>query len=167
FVTHDQDEAFEMSDRVVLMNGGQIEQIGSPEALYDSPQTRFAASFIGEASLTPCRIAEVHGDEVVAAVGDDFRIKARAVRPTHGVGSEALLMTRPERVTLSDPGAPSALPVTISKRVFQGERILFELETASGNGFQCSVPSIEKHRAMRPGQRVGAMLQECRVIPGV
>ena len=50
-MTHDQDEAFEMSDRVVLMNAGRIEQIGSPEELYDRPQTRFAAEFIGEASL--------------------------------------------------------------------------------------------------------------------
>lgn len=166
FVTHDQDEAFEMSDRVILMNGGHIEQIGSPEALYDSPMTRFAASFIGEASLTPCKIAEMHGDEVVAAIGNDIRIRARSVRPVAGIGSDALLMTRPERVTLAELGAPSALPVTIAKRVFQGERILFELKTANGDGFQCSVPSIERHRAMQPGQKVGAVLQECRVIPG-
>ena len=51
FVTHDQDEAFEMSDRVVLLNGGRVEQVGTPEELYDDPATRFAAEFIGEANL--------------------------------------------------------------------------------------------------------------------
>jgi ABC-type Fe3+/spermidine/putrescine transport system ATPase subunit len=166
FVTHDQDEAFEMSDRVILMNGGHIEQTGSPEALYDSPQTRFAASFIGEASLTPCTIAQVDDDDVVADLGGGMRIKARAVRPVDGVGSQALLMARPERVTLSEPDAANAMPMTISKRVFQGERILFDLTAANGHSFQCSVPSVEKYRAMQPGLTVGAVLHECRVIPG-
>lgn len=166
FVTHDQDEAFEMSDRVILMNGGHIEQIGSPEVLYDSPQTRFAASFIGEASLTPCRVTEVSGDDVVVTLDDGFKVRSRAVRPVGGEGSSALLMTRPERVVLAMPGEAGAITATITKRVFQGERILFELRTDSGNEIQCSVPSIEEFRAMQTGQKVGAALRETRVIPG-
>ncbi len=165
FVTHDQDEAFEMSDRVILMNGGHIEQIGSPETLYDSPQTRFAASFIGEASLTPCRIVEAAGEDVLVDVGADIKVRAKAVRDIAGPGSRALLMTHPERVSLTEPDAKGAVPTTISKRVFQGERILFDLTTDGGHVFQCSVPSVEKHRAMQPGLKVGALLQECRIIP--
>jgi len=166
FVTHDQDEAFEMSDRVILMNGGHIEQVGSPETLYDSPRTRFAASFIGESSLVPCRVTDVAGDDLTVELGNGFTVKARAARPGEGKGASALLMVRPERVTLSDADAPGALPAMIAKRVFQGERILFQLTTDGGHGIQCSVPSIEQYRAMREGQKVGAVLHECRVIPG-
>ena len=61
FVTHDQDEAFEMSDRVVLLNHGRIEQIGTPEELYDTPATRFAAEFIGDTNLIEGVVAGVDG----------------------------------------------------------------------------------------------------------
>jgi ABC-type Fe3+/spermidine/putrescine transport system ATPase subunit len=166
FVTHDQDEAFEMSDRVVLMNGGHVEQVGSPETLYDKPQTRFAATFIGEASLIPCRIAEATGEDLLVELEKGYEVRAKSVRGAPAAGSEALLMTRPERVSLAAPNAPEAVPATISKRVFQGERILFELETPAGHAIQCSVPSLENYRAMQPGEKVGAILRECRVIPG-
>lgn len=166
FVTHDQDEAFEMSDRVILMNGGHIEQIGSPEVLYDSPQTRFAASFIGEASLTPCHVAEASGEDLVVALDDGFKVRAKSVRGTLETGAQALLMTRPERVVLTAPDTEGALAATITKRVFQGERILFELTSGAGDEIQCSVPSVEQYRAMHAGHKVGALLHECRVIPG-
>ncbi|WP_210191355.1 ABC transporter ATP-binding protein [Mesorhizobium australicum] len=166
FVTHDQDEAFEMSDRVVLMNSGHVEQVGSPETLYDRPQTRFAATFIGEASLIPCRIAEATGEDLLVELEKGYKVTAKSVRGAPVAGSEALLMTRPERVSLAAPDTPEAVPAKISKRVFQGERILFELETPAGHAIQCSVPSLENYRAMQLGEKVGAILRECRVIPG-
>jgi ABC-type Fe3+/spermidine/putrescine transport system ATPase subunit len=165
FVTHDQDEAFEMSDRVVLMHSGRVEQIGSPEDLYDRPQTRFAAEFIGEASLIEGRIADVSGDQVLVDVGHGLRVPARAVRPNMPVGAAATLMTRPERVEVIAEGDADSLPMSIAKRVFQGERILFDLTAPGGQVFQSSVPSIEKFRRMQTGDRVGARFQECRAIP--
>lgn len=165
FVTHDQDEAFEMSDRVVLMHGGKVEQIGTPEDLYDRPQTRFAAEFIGEASLIEGDVVEVAGDDVLVDVGHGLRIPARAMHQNMALGTSAVLMTRPERVELIAAGDPSAVPMAIAKRVFQGERILFELSAPGGHLFQCSVPSMEKFRQMQPGDRVGARFQECRAIP--
>jgi ABC-type Fe3+/spermidine/putrescine transport system ATPase subunit len=165
FVTHDQDEAFEMSDRVVLMNSGNIEQVGSPEDLYDRPQTRFAAEFIGEASLIEGRVLEQNGEEVLIDVGHGLTVPARAVRAGLSRGGKAILMTRPERVRLMPNGDAAGARMTIAKRVFQGERILFELATPGGQHFQCSVPSTEMYRAMIPGQQVIAQLDECRAIP--
>jgi ABC-type Fe3+/spermidine/putrescine transport system ATPase subunit len=165
FVTHDQDEAFEMSDRVVLMHAGHVEQIGTPEDLYDRPQTRFAAEFIGEASLIEGRIALKSGDEVLVDVGQGLQVPARAVRPDMAAGSGAILMTRPERVEVVEAGDGDSLPMSIVKRVFQGERILFELAAPGGQLFQSSVPSVEKFRRMQTGERVGVRLQECRAIP--
>ena len=70
YVTHDQDEAFEMSDRVILLNHGSIEQIGSPESLYDRPATRFAAEFIGDANLIEGEVVEnVDGIARIRATG--------------------------------------------------------------------------------------------------
>jgi ABC-type Fe3+/spermidine/putrescine transport system ATPase subunit len=164
FVTHDQDEAFEMSDRVALMNGGHVEQIGPPEEIYDAPLTRFAAEFIGEASLLPGEVAGHDGDLVMMDVGQGLRVPARMVRPL-AAGARAILMTRPERVELTAAGERDTCALTIATRVFQGERILFELAGPAGQAFRCAVPSTAKYRAMQPGQQVGARFHECRAIP--
>ncbi|MFI5013012.1 MAG: ABC transporter ATP-binding protein [Hyphomicrobiales bacterium] len=164
FVTHDQDEAFEMSDRIALMNGGRLEQIGSPEDIYDRPQTRFAAEFIGEASLLEGLVVEVEGDRVLIEVGD-LRISALAVQPGFTNGARAVLMTRPERIELTARANGDASAMRVVKRVFQGDRILFELATKNGQTLQCSTPSIEIYRGIEAGGEVGARLRECRAIP--
>ena len=164
FVTHDQDEAFEMSDRVILMQGGKVQQVGAPEDIYDRPQTRFAAEFIGEANLNHATVTRIDGDMVQLEFGDGASIAARAVAPVTRVGQSVLLMTRPERIELTAPDAPGSLPMTISGRVFQGERILVQLTASGGTTFQASLPSVERNRALRPGHQVGAILHECRAI---
>src|SRR5262245_28004283 len=68
FITHDQEEAFEMSDRAALLNGGHIEQLGSPEALYNAPASRFAAEFIGEASLLEAKVSAVADGRIEMAL---------------------------------------------------------------------------------------------------
>jgi ABC-type Fe3+/spermidine/putrescine transport system ATPase subunit len=164
FVTHDQDEAFEMSDRVVLMNAGRVEQVGSPEDLYDRPRTRFAAEFIGEASLLEGQVIESSGEDVIVAVGD-LAIPARAVGPGLVPGVPAILMARPERIEITPSGSDGASAMTVAKRVFQGDRILFELRTEGGQRFHCSAPSIESYRAIQAGGHVSARFRECRAIP--
>jgi ABC-type Fe3+/spermidine/putrescine transport system ATPase subunit len=164
FVTHDQDEAFEMSDRVVLMNGGHVEQIGRPEDLYDRPQTRFAAEFIGEASLIDGTVSQVSGEEVIVSIGS-VDVPAKTVRPGLAAGSRAILMLRPERIELAAADTPGTFPVDVAKRVFQGDRITFELRAASGHSFNCSVPNREATRRIETGARVGARFNESRAIP--
>jgi ABC-type Fe3+/spermidine/putrescine transport system ATPase subunit len=164
FVTHDQDEAFEMSDRIVLMNGGHIEQIGTPEDIYDRPVTRFAAEFIGEASLLQGRVVAVEGDDVLIEAGG-LSVRALAMRAGLAKGSPAVLMTRPEWVELSPRANGEASAMRVVKRVFQGDRILFELATRSGETLHCSTPSAELYRGIAAGGEVGARLRECRAFP--
>jgi ABC-type Fe3+/spermidine/putrescine transport system ATPase subunit len=164
FVTHDQDEAFEMSDRIVLMNAGRIEQVGTPEEIYDRPRTRFAAEFIGEASLVEGRVVEARGSEVVLGIGD-LKLPALGVGGPLAVGDRAILLTRPERVELVGTGEAGACEVTVGKRVFQGDRILLNLVVPGGQAFQCSVPSVERFRAVEAGARVGVRFREARAIP--
>jgi ABC-type Fe3+/spermidine/putrescine transport system ATPase subunit len=146
------------------MNGGRIEQIGSPEDLYDRPQTRFAAEFIGEASLLEGRVVESSGADLVVEVGP-LRIPARAVGATMEVGAAAILMTRPERIEITVASDSSAAAMRVAKRVFQGDRILFELSSEGGHRFQCSTPSVETFRAIQTGSTVAARFRECRAIP--
>ncbi len=164
FVTHDQDEAFEMSDRVILMNAGRIEQVGTPEEIYDRPATRFAAEFIGEASLLNGTVLEGGGADLTVGIGP-LRVAARSVGPSMVPGAPVILMTRPERVEITERGAAGACDVTVAKRVFQGDRVLFELATPDGQSFHCSVPSIESNRGIELGRPVGARFRESRAIP--
>jgi putative spermidine/putrescine transport system ATP-binding protein len=106
YVTHDQEEAMIMSNRVCLMNNSRIEQIGSPADLYFSPRSVFAADFIGESNLLETQVAGIDGREVtlIGAVGVLLKAKIRegfAVRP----GEAVKLMVRPEMLSVLEAGA--------------------------------------------------------------
>jgi ABC-type Fe3+/spermidine/putrescine transport system ATPase subunit len=166
FVTHDQDEAFEMSDRVILLNRGHIEQIGSPEDLYDRPLSRFAAEFIGETNLIEGRVAEVNGVSVAVEIAGGIRFPAPMPMSRPGFGDGVYLMVRPERIEVS-PGKPSAgaIEATIVKRVFSGDMIALTLATGTGIELVTRKPSIARYRDLAPGTRVWAALEDCRVLP--
>ena len=104
YVTHDQDEAFEMSDRVILLNHGSIEQIGSPESLYDRPATRFAAEFIGDANLIEGEVVEVDDGIARIRAAGAGTIPADAGGSDLTVGSAVHLVVRP-RTGPADHGA--------------------------------------------------------------
>jgi putative spermidine/putrescine transport system ATP-binding protein len=99
YVTHDQEEALTMSDRIAVFNRGRIEQIGTPEELYDTPATRFVAGFIGDTNLLSGRALAVSDGicEVETAAG---RIKA-SVRQQFAAGGPVVVAVRPERLVLT------------------------------------------------------------------
>jgi putative spermidine/putrescine transport system ATP-binding protein len=102
YVTHDQEEAMIMSDRICLMNDGRIEQVGSPQELYFRPRTLFAADFLGESNMLDATVLAVEGDHLVlgGAAGAGFRAPAApGVRP----GDRVKLVVRPERLALLGP----------------------------------------------------------------
>jgi multiple sugar transport system ATP-binding protein len=103
YVTHDQVEAMTLADRVVVMNGGRIEQIGSPQELYHQPRTRFVAGFIGSPAMNfiPCRL-ERNGAGMYVRVSDAITLPipaSRAPRYQGAVGKELILGLRPEHIT--------------------------------------------------------------------
>jgi len=165
FVTHDQDEAFEMSDRVALLNAGHVEQLGRPEELYDAPATRFVAEFIGEASLLEGRIVARRDGEATIELPGGTAIRAVADSGAPGVGERGLLFVRPERVDLADDvaGAPG-LRARIERRVFSGEVVSFVLATEAGQSIACKKPSTSAFRALAPERWVRAVPVECRVL---
>ena len=166
FVTHDQDEAFEMSDRVVLLNRGRIEQTGTPEELYDDPTTRFAAEFIGETNLIEGVVAAAAGPTVSVDTADGTRYDAVAPDGRLRSGDAVYVMIRPERIDLvpERPAAGLAMTATVTKRVFAGDVIAFELSTDHGLVLRSTKPSVAEYRALSPGTAVWAVVRDCRAL---
>ena len=123
YVTHDQEEALNLSDRIAIMRDGLIEQIGAPEDIYERPQTRFAAEFIGQSNFLPCEVAEVEGGvPVLTCAGQRF--PGRAGYPELRAGDKVEVCLRIERVRLSRrPIGPSALPALLKSRHYAGGSI--------------------------------------------
>ncbi len=129
FVTHDQDEALTMSNRIAVMNKGRILQVGTPRDIYDRPQHRFVAGFIGEINLVPAKPAG--GNEyAVAGVGS-----VRVANPGKTTG-DAMLAIRPERVSLGAPSGQKSdenrLGGTLTEIVYRGTDTLYHFDLADG-----------------------------------
>ncbi|MFN8185742.1 MAG: ABC transporter ATP-binding protein [Gaiellales bacterium] len=119
FVTHDQEEALTMSDRLALMNDGRIEQVGPPQAVYEEPATLFVADFLGVSNLITAEAVESDGNDCVLRVGE------RTLRASQGdiaARGPVKAVIRPERVQLAPQGAdePNSLPGMIENTVFRG-----------------------------------------------
>ncbi len=129
YVTHDQGEALTMSDRVAVMNRGRIEQIGTPEEVYERPATTFVAGFIGTANLIPCTVEEI-GEVGAVRLEGGSRVPA-VVGPGCDPGSRAMLMLRPERLRIHTAGGPPAGPALrgrVTEGVFQGTAMRYQVQ---------------------------------------
>lgn len=113
YVTHDQEEAMNLSDRIMVMNHGRVEQVGTPNEVYENPRTAFVARFLGEANLIKVIVKESHGEKI-CLLGRDSRPLASS--PISVDCGEANLFVRPEKITISQ--APSApVPEGLTGRV--------------------------------------------------
>jgi spermidine/putrescine transport system ATP-binding protein len=135
YVTHDQEEALAMSDRIAVMNGGQVEQIGSPREIYTRPQTAFVADFIGSLNVLELRVDELVGDYAVTRLDDGERVVVAAGSGVQ-VGDEVRVAMRPEQVQLSpaaaSPDGGSFLRGRIAEVVFLGMYTQFHVDTRAG-----------------------------------
>jgi spermidine/putrescine transport system ATP-binding protein len=136
YVTHDQEEALAMSDRIAVMNGGRVEQIGSPREIYDRPQTAFVADFIGSLNAFDVRIDELVGEHAVMRLGDGERVVA-GLGTGRRPGETVRIAVRPERVRIAPPGATaqdggSRVGGTVVEGVFLGMYTQFHVDTRVG-----------------------------------
>jgi spermidine/putrescine transport system ATP-binding protein len=131
YITHDQEEALNMSDRIAIMNGGVFEQVGAPEDIYERPATRFAAEFIGQTNLVECVVRAV-GRDGLALEFDGMTVPARA---TDGVkvGDKVTLCLRTERVDYAaSPDGSCGVPGILKSRHYAGGSIRCVIELPSG-----------------------------------
>ncbi len=143
YVTHDQEEALTMSDRIAVMNDGRIAQLGRPEDLYDRPCSRFVASFLGESNFLPGIVHDFQDEDIVIAECGGTMLRAIAsTRPARG--QKVVLTMRPERMRFADQGCESALNrirATVTEAVFAGERCRYLLEAPDGTSMVLKEPS--------------------------
>jgi spermidine/putrescine transport system ATP-binding protein len=145
YVTHDQDEAMILSDRIVLMNRGGILQIDRPEVMYARPRSLFCAQFLGETNLLPATVVEMNGKTACFDIGNC------AVSGPCGdwpVGSAVSLSIRPETLSISERGrgVPSAnrLDGSVTDVTFIGNRVRYQIRDSGGRTIRCEEPrSVE------------------------
>jgi iron(III) transport system ATP-binding protein len=131
YVTHDQEEALAVSDRIIVMNEAVIAQEGSPRDLYEVPADRFVADFIGDANLVSGAIESVdNGLAVVSVGGAELRLPHRDLRP----GPVELAM-RPESILLAVEPDADAIAGTITKTIYLGSRVEYLVDTPLGELF--------------------------------
>jgi spermidine/putrescine ABC transporter ATP-binding subunit len=132
-VTHDQDEALTLSDRIAVMREGHIEQIGTPAEIYDRPATRFVASFIGTSNFFPGRITDRDATGFVVDGPGSLRMTLAGTAP---VGAEVLVALRPEHIALT-PGTrtsgPNEIASTIEQVIYRGQHTQFLLRNPGGD----------------------------------
>jgi spermidine/putrescine transport system ATP-binding protein len=152
YVTHDQEEALTMSDRIAVMNDGRVEQIGPPEEIYHSPASVFVANFIGVANLLPGVVTRVGGDRVTVRVAGDGEVSLLAGSEPRRPGAAATVMVRPERLRLASSDAGGAgVPVTVRHVVFQGPVVRCILVAPDGTEIVAHVGPEQAIPDLRPG----------------
>ena len=132
YVTHDQGEALTMSDRIAVMNGGHIEQLGPPKEIYERPATRFTAGFIGTSNILEGTVERMDGGLAVLTMPGEGRVLV----PVNGsvIGEHIELTVRPEKITVcaEPPQNGCALPGTITEVVYLGTSTNFTVTAADG-----------------------------------
>jgi spermidine/putrescine transport system ATP-binding protein len=132
FVTHDQEEALSMSDRIAVMNTGTVLQVGTPTEIYERPTCKFVADFIGETNFIVGNVTDANPNATVVQTADGLTIVGQSPRPLQA-GAEVVVSVRPEktRLTLAEPerGSGVVFPVTVERVAYIGSdtRILVRL----------------------------------------
>ena len=127
YVTHDQSEALTVSDRIVVMSRGKVEQIGTPLEIYGSPASTFVADFIGQANIVPAKVQKIEGDMITASISSVNEVTARrgcAVAPA--VNADVFFVVRPENISIQDKDAGSVKAI-VQTSVFVGSHVEYDL----------------------------------------
>jgi ABC-type Fe3+/spermidine/putrescine transport system ATPase subunit len=165
YVTHDQEEALALSDRVAIMNAGRIEQVGTPEEIYEQPRSHFVADFIGLSDFLEGTVVELEpGGRAVLSVG---QLKL-AVPAPDGVrtGDSLLMFIRPNEIRLSPPGEreeENTFEGVVTKKTYLGDKIDYRVKLAGD--LELRVQTDGDLRFSR-GERVRVLLpfERCRAI---
>ena len=158
FVTHDQEEAMRMSDRIAVMDGGRIRQLGTPEEIYELPRSRFVASFIGHANLLPARPAGDAGAGLVMAECDGMRLACRTHPDTPPLQAGTVAV-RYEKVGLraaaqGGEGSDDIATGRVVERVYFGSAVRFAVACANGATLTAQVADVERARGIAEGDAV-------------
>lgn len=163
YVTHDQDEALTMSDRIAVMNHGRVEQYGSPEEIFERPRTRFVADFMGAENILDAVVVDADSHSALIRVaGVKLAVRESGLKP----GQRVALVVRPYRVKLLNGPAPqSALwQATVQERVYKGSSVAYQLQLSTGPQLRAEVLVGIADGHAEPGQTVGVAIDPAHVV---
>ncbi len=151
YVTHDQDEALTMSDRIGVMQEGRVEQVGTPQEIYERPKTLFVTTFIGQSNVIDVTVKGRDGDRLAVGFGAETAL-TRLPAGDLASGSSVKLVVRPENLIISEPG--TGLPATVVSETYQGALVRYRLSV--GGQDMVAERQNQSHVArLSPGQICG------------
>jgi putative spermidine/putrescine transport system ATP-binding protein len=166
YVTHDQAEALTMSDRIAVFNDGVIQQLSTPDVLYEKPENSFVAQFIGENNRLAGRVSAIENGDCSVTLDDGNEVRALRVN-VGGAGEKTSLSIRPERVEI-DPPQPLAnmLDGRIEELIYLGDHVRTRLSVAGNDEFVVKLPNTQSRRSLEAGQtvQVGWRTEDCRAL---
>ena len=173
YVTHDQSEAMAMSDRIVVMNSGRIEQVDTPEEIYLHPASVFVADFVGRANFVPAQAQEVGEDGMaeIEALGQKIRVhSSEGAKEAVREGKETVVLVRPESMRIQPTDEkPATLTGALGQvvtSIFYGETVEYEIETEFGS-LVCVVSDPRAEDLLEEGQyvRLGIEAEKAWLLP--
>jgi len=167
YVTHDQSEALTMSDRIAVFNDGEIQQLATPDDLYERPQNSFVAQFIGENNRLHGKVVAVNGTGCQVEVEGGGKVEAMPVR-VDGPGSPTTLSLRPERVMLNpvDGICANIFSAKVEELIYLGDHTRVRTSVCGNQDFVIKVPNSEGVPQLAPGAAitVGWKKEDCRAL---
>lgn len=167
YVTHDQSEALTMSDRIAVFEDGVIQQLSSPNDLYEKPENSFVAQFIGENNRINGSIVDICGNVCTVQLDSGEQVSAEKV-VDGDVGTRTTLSIRPERIELEPPAGsvPVTIPGKIEELIYLGDHIRVRMSVAGTDEFIVKVRNRTGRKNLEAGQQttVGWSPEDCRAL---
>ena len=165
YVTHDQSEALTMSDRVAVFEDGRIQQLSSPDALYERPENSFVAQFIGENNKLIGQVDSIKGKVASVKLDNGKKVESLAVN-CGKVGSRTTLSIRPERVRLGGAKSKNTTDAVVKELIYLGDHIRCRMEVHGNEEFIVKVPNSAGHKHLVEGEKTSVTWakEDCRAL---
>lgn len=173
YVTHDQSEALSMADRIVVMNKGKVEQVGTAFEIYSNPQSLFVADFIGQANIIHLKVTSLAEDVIGVQTHNGGVFSARCIIPDHidssvesyEVGKDAALVIRPESLTVIPyKGGEETFNAVVSSSVFVGSHVEYELTLPNNEMIKAFIPYTNNMQIFKEEEQVSFMIDPVNAL---
>ena len=173
YVTHDQSEALSMADRIVVMNKGKVEQVGTAFEIYSNPQSLFVADFIGQANIIHLKVTSLAEDVIGVQTHNGGVFSARCIIPDHidssvesyEVGKDASLVIRPESLTVIPyKGGEETFNAVVSSSVFVGSHVEYELTLPNNEMIKAFIPYTNNMQIFKEEEQVSFMIDPVNAL---
>lgn len=162
FVTHDQEEALTMSDRIAVMSAGELQQLGEARDIYERPRNMFVADFIGETNLLEVSVDKIDGGRAVCRLGGGHELTCNEVEGI-GVGTKVHMSVRPERMFMSDkPAESESIKGTVKENIYIGTDLSTVVSLSEGPDFIVRTSNSDRgnKRIFEPGTEIFVNMEQ-------